>query len=290
MGKFSHILFVSDFDRTLTNSVDRVVEENVKAIEYFISEGGKFTVCTGRSHHMFRSKAPLVPTNAPLIMTNGAVSYDYGTETALFVHPAPPSAKQAAADIMANFPDARVELQCMQGHFVFGEDTARDQFMRDAGTPILRAPLDEVPEPILKIAVIGSVIKHATGHIDLFAKCSDDENRYYNRIIEFVTSMPYGGEFEVLRTAPRIVELQKKGATKGAAARELAEKLGRSVLVCAGDALNDLSMLREADVSFAPASASPEILKEDVITVAHCDDGAVASAIRLLDETESLLV
>ena len=44
MGKFSGKLFVSDMDATLLDSEHRISDENREAIEYFISEGGRFTV------------------------------------------------------------------------------------------------------------------------------------------------------------------------------------------------------------------------------------------------------
>lgn len=283
MSRFSDILLASDFDRTLTNMQDAVVQANIEAIKYFMSEGGVFTVVTGRSHFMFRDKAKLIPVNAPLIMANGAISFDYKTETALFMHEMPASSRRVAQDVMAAFPEARIELQCLDGHYVFGEDPVRDEFMARAHAVPKRVPLEAVPDPVLKIAIIGSVVRREGGKIDLFADCSDEENLYYESIMRFVAGQPYGGEYEVMRTAPRIVELQKKGVSKGVSARELAGKIGRHTLVCAGDAPNDLSMLLEADIAFVPASAVPEILSGGFNIGAHCNDGTIASVVEYLD-------
>ena len=49
MGIFTDYLLVSDFDLTLTNAEDRVPEANLRALAYFMEQGGAFTVATGRS-------------------------------------------------------------------------------------------------------------------------------------------------------------------------------------------------------------------------------------------------
>ena len=41
MGKFSDILLTADFDRTLTAPDSSIPEENLRAIEYFMAEGGR---------------------------------------------------------------------------------------------------------------------------------------------------------------------------------------------------------------------------------------------------------
>ena len=44
---FSDVLLTVDFDRTLTGPDSVVPQRNVEAIEYFIANGGAFTVNTG---------------------------------------------------------------------------------------------------------------------------------------------------------------------------------------------------------------------------------------------------
>ena len=48
MGKFDGKLLVSDMDATLLDREHRISKANREAIEYFISEGGCFTVASGR--------------------------------------------------------------------------------------------------------------------------------------------------------------------------------------------------------------------------------------------------
>ena len=71
MGKFDGILLASDFDDTLYGWDLRVPERNLEAIRYFTGQGGYFTVSTGRAHRTFAPFAPLVPMNAPAVLSNG---------------------------------------------------------------------------------------------------------------------------------------------------------------------------------------------------------------------------
>ena len=46
---FSDILLTVDFDRTLTGPDSKIPQRNLDAIAFFMENGGKFTVNTGRS-------------------------------------------------------------------------------------------------------------------------------------------------------------------------------------------------------------------------------------------------
>ena len=91
---------------------------------------------------------------------------------------------------------------------------------------------------------------------------------------------PLAGDPErIMTNAPHIVEAQCIGTSKGIAARKLAELFGRSVLVCAGDAKNDLSMLKEADLAYVPADGDSSLFAYGFRTAAACSDGAIASIV-----------
>ena len=77
MGKFGDILLVSDFDRTLTNKEDEIPQANLDAIADFMREGGAFTVATGQSVETHGKRYNRVPMNAPCIVFNGSVLYDF---------------------------------------------------------------------------------------------------------------------------------------------------------------------------------------------------------------------
>ena len=72
--QFSDILLTVDFDRTLTAPDSTIPRRNLDAIEYFMANGGAFTVNTGRSVPMYRPQKDRVPVNVPLLLYNGSAA------------------------------------------------------------------------------------------------------------------------------------------------------------------------------------------------------------------------
>ena len=81
-GKFSDYLLVSDMDATLLDDNHTISEENRQAIDYFIKNGGRFTVATGRMVEAVRAYMPNLHINAPAVLHNGAKIYDYEKDCA----------------------------------------------------------------------------------------------------------------------------------------------------------------------------------------------------------------
>ena len=66
---FSDVLLTVDFDRTLTALDSTIPKRNLEAIEYFMENGGTFTMNTGRSIPMaVENIFGVIPTNAPLLL------------------------------------------------------------------------------------------------------------------------------------------------------------------------------------------------------------------------------
>lgn len=276
MGKFDRVLFVSDFDHTLSDLHDRVPPENLEAIRCFMAEGGIFTIASGRSVPTLRPKAALVPTNAPCIVCNGAACCDYTSGVISDICALPEAVFPLIAALRERFPEERVELQTDTAHYVWGEDPNRDAYLRASGTPFRR---DMPPQPWLKIAVYGRF------HRPMFEGVGEATAEELARIGEIEAFARAWGEglCNAVRSGPRIVEIFSTRCSKGAAARALARRLGRPILACAGDAPNDITMLRAADFAFCPGDAEEQMLAlPGVIPVAPCGGAAVADALRRL--------
>ena len=93
---------------------------------------------------------------------------------------------------------------------------------------------------------------------------------------EALLRQEFGEYCEVFRSATRIIDIHAKGVSKKRSARELQQKLGRKILVCAGDGENDVSMLEGADYAYCPADG---VVADRYENVCNCDDGAVADVI-----------
>ena len=278
MGRFENYLLVSDFDRTLTNRQDSIPPENLAAIDAFLAEGGLFTVATGRSVPIFRDRARTLPINAPVIVFNGAVCYDFQRDLPLFCRSLPESCVAFVQRLGVNHPMLRIELQDLQFHYPVYTPPGTGQAHSHPDT-IRHLPAAQIPQPLFKILIIGPYTPSADSP-DFFVGCSAQEDRFYGEVLHFIAA-EYGSQCTAIRSAPRMIEVQPVSTSKGAAARALAHHLGRSRLVCVGDAPNDLSMLLEADLPFVPANAAKPLLEQFPV-VADCDAGAIASVISRL--------
>ena len=277
MGKFSDYLLVSDFDRTLTDRTGQIPNANLQAIQYFMDEGGAFTIATGRSLPMSRYRFAEIPMNAPLLVFNGAACFDMKTEQLLFCRPMSDDCMALMQHYEAACPDLRLEVHCLDKHYVFHADEYRDDYLRRQHTEFVHATWDMVPEPRVKFSLYSRRDR-------LFDITPDSEEGKRFSALEQEINRRGGGRYTAINSLPGMVEVQAAGTSKGLAARELAETLGRNTLVCAGDAANDLSMLDEADLAFLAADGDPRMQKRGYRLAAPCNDGTIADVIRQLEE------
>lgn len=271
MGIFSDILLTVDYDRTLTAPDSTIPQRNIEAIRYFIENGGAFTVNTGRSLPMAQAFIDKVPVNAPLLLYTGAVAYDVQREQITFLHEIQMDMWETVRELMELFPDLTVEVQALDKHYDFAPNPAWDAFSAH-NCAYATAEDGQDLGPFVKFALYGELRDVTVDH--LFHGSAEEISRMDRA--EELLNRRFGDKIAAFRAGPRIIDVQAKGISKGRAAQELKERLGRKILVCMGDAENDVVMLQGADYAFVPADA---ILKDRFPNVCECADGAVADVI-----------
>ena len=277
MGKFSNILLVSDFDRTMTDHQGHIPQSNLDAIRAFMDQGGAFTIATGRSLPMSRYRFEEIPMNAPLLVFNGAACFDLQTRQLLFCHPLPEDCLDLMQHYEQAYPQLRLEVHCLDKHYVFHGDGSRDDYLRRQKTEFVHATWDMITEPRVKFSLYSQRDR-------LFDITPDSEEGKFFLALERDVNERGGGRYTAINSLPGMVEVQAAGTSKGIAARELANRLGRSILVCAGDAANDLSMLDEADQAYLAADGDYRMMDRGYRTAAACGEGTIADVIRQLEE------
>ena len=269
---FSHILISCDFDRTLTAPDSTIPQRNLDAIRYFMDNGGAFTVNTGRSLPMSRALLERVPVNAPVILYNGGAAYDLEKEAFLFLNTIGLDPAETCARIREISGDLVVEIQGVDAHYNYVSDPGWLEFydanycparVIDTGTPV---------GPFLKMSIYGPLTSSTVS--SLFSGSEELAARYDD--VEQQLKATFGNQFSYARASRWMLDLNAAGATKGIAARELANRLHRPILVCIGDEYNDLTMMEEADFAYCPADGG---LADRYETVCGCADGAVADVI-----------
>lgn len=272
MGKFSDILLTVDYDRTLTGPDGRIPERNLEAIRYFMEEGGAFTINTGRSIPMSGEFRKKVPVNAPYLLYNGSAAQDPVTGELAFCHEIPLDPWETIRECMEMMPDLTIEVQGLDKHYRFAEDPSWDAFYEHNNVPHAAAQPGDSLKPFLKISILTGFGDVAVGKL---FEADLEEKQRIDRAAALMQER-FGDYCEIFRAGIRILDIHAKGVSKGRSARELQAQLERKILVCVGDAENDLTMLREADYAYAPADG---VVADRFENVCNCGDGAVADVI-----------
>lgn len=277
MGKFSGVLLASDFDNTLiyTEEALRTCGEvpplspgNRKALEYFMAEGGRFAIATGRALAAFLRHASSIPMNAPGIVCNGAALYDFQKGEYLEAMTLDALALERGQAVLDRFPEIAVEAYHINNviHAVRPNEVTRAH-ERLTQVRVAEAPsLLEVPLPLGKLLFEG-------------------EHSILAQAAAFLTEQGWQADYELIFSGKSLLELTARGATKGGMVLRLADRLGvsRENLFCAGDEANDISMLTAAAQGFAPANCIAAVRQCGATIVADARQDAMAEIIAILD-------
>lgn len=277
MGKFDGVLLASDFDNTLLYTeeslrtgtpVPPLPERNRKALEYFMAQGGRFAIATGRALPAFLRHAGDVPMNAPGVVCNGAAIYDFEKGEYLEAAMLDAAARDRGQEVLDRFPGVAVEAYHIDNviHVVRPNEISR-QHEHMTHADLTEAPsLPEVPLPLGKL---------------LF----EADHETLERVLAFLTEQGWAEDYELIFSVSHLLEMTIKGASKGGMVRRLAARLGISMehVYCAGDEANDLSMLQAAAEGFAPANASAVVRASGATVVCDAREGAIADVIAILD-------
>ena len=269
---FSDVLLAVDFDRTLTAPDSTIPARNLEAIRYFMENGGAFTVNTGRSAAMFKRIMPEVGANVPYLLWGGSAAYDHRTGEVTDVNVIDLDLDATMEQVRKAFPTLNVELQGIDAHYCFNAAGDWHEFYERQGFIHQDAAPGTDYGPFIKFSVYGEL--HAPKVADLYAG-TEEEIQLITDARQKLEEM-FGDKVDIFRPAPRILDIHARGVSKIKAARNLQHRLGRKILVCVGDAENDIPMLDGADFAFVPSDA---LLKDRYETVCDCASGAVADVI-----------
>ena len=278
MSKFNGLLLVSDFDNTLVYTEEAlqkcvdmppVSEENRAAIEYFMANGGIFSVATGRAKPAFETVVDGIPMNGPTVLFNGAAIYDFSRREYLVTAFLPDDVRPRIEEVVTDLPQVAVELYHDDNtiHALNANDVTRRHMHITHAPTIEVGSMDQVPAPISKA---------------LFST----EEAYLPELLAYLKAQPWYNDYELVPSAVTLVELTAKGANKGGMVSRLAQLLGvrRENVLCVGDHANDVSMLTWAGEGYAPANAIPLVLDTPGIhRLPDCRENAIAALIRDLD-------
>ena len=268
-GKFSGLLIASDFDLTFFDK-GFIPERNIEATRYFMENGGLFTISTARPVDSLERFLPMFSINAPAILSNGGVIYDYQNRRLLHACYLPPRALAAAREVYERFPGARIELFTATGVGIARELpilSEKEQSTRPQGNLIDIYSFDE---PVTRIVYLAE--KELTAEIADYVMSRSD------------------GEYGEIRSMNNFYNVMPNGVSKGAGLIRLAEILGIPIenTYCIGDDYNDVEMLKTAGVGACPENAVQAVKEICDIVVCAMNDGAVAGLIDYIDTIDAI--
>lgn len=270
MMDYTDILLTVDYDRTFTGRDSTVPQRNLDAVRYFMDRGGTFTINTGRSAVNFAKHIADTPVNAPFLLYNGSAAYENGQLSQCV--PMDVDMWGMVDLLYERFPELDIEIHGAQYHFLVAPTQKVIDLYTHLGWKWKIAQRDMDMGPFIKLCVYGQTQRPDFSEL---YNASPEELARFDALEETVRHF-YGDKVEIFRAAPRILNVHAKGVSKLNAARTLQNSLGKKLLICVGDAQNDIPMLDGADYAFCPADAD---VADRYPNVCSCDEGAVADVI-----------
>ena len=270
MALFSDILLTVDYDRTLTDHDGQVPQRNLEAIRYFMDNGGAFTVNTGRSLPQSAEVLQNVPMNVPFLCYNGGLAID--GKNIIFQHPIDLPLEETLREVCEEFPDLNVDLHGVSAHVGFQPTGCWETYYAARKCDYFLAGEQREYGPFMKFNVYGEL------RDDTFYQVFSGTPEEIARIDEAEKWIKetYGDKIVVFRAGARVLNIHAADVSKIRAARDLQNRLGRKILVCVGDAENDLPMLEGADYAFSPSDST---MAKYFPNVCPCGEGAIADVI-----------
>ena len=282
---FKDILLISDYDNTLTGEKHLVPQENIDAIRAFTAGGGAFTIGSGRGKREWYESFHHVPFNAPLVLSNGAFIYDTVGDRMLFKGTLTEAQKTLVKQLFLSLPNGAGGLiEVDEKSYIPDEIWETSAFHGFPGQPILHPPLDEIPDGWNKVSFMSPLPIYSAEEA---GKKKFDMNSLPTAEMDQVERHAAELGLHGIRSLPFMYEVPPEHTDKGTSARKLQKILGKKVLAAAGDAQNDLAMLRAADICFVPEDSllvHDGLVPENAVMCVRCEDHMIADVIRRLGE------
>jgi Cof subfamily protein (haloacid dehalogenase superfamily) len=237
-------LLAVDVDGTLVDRSLEIRPRNLAALRGLVGRGVKVVLATGRMFSSALPYAEAIGTEEPIICYQGAVVRSRDGELLVEYSVSPEHARRAVELSRAN--DLHVNLYHDDRFYVERMDSGARRYAE-----VSRMTPNQVPD-LMEIAGGGSTKV-------VFV---DDPERL--RALEPEIRRTFEPDCRVTFSLPEFLEVVNALADKGRALAFVCERNGIAPeeVVAAGDAPNDVEMLRFAGLAVAPSNAFPEALAE----------------------------
>ena len=265
---FSDWLIVSDIDGTLNNKARKLPERNKKAIERFVSNGGHFTLASGRNPQSMEKHFKNLPIKGtPAVVINGAGVYDFDKHEMIYFSAMNDEAMRLAVKAAKKFWMVDVIVVAKDIIYITGLGAFGKWFV----------VVDNLKHK--HIYDIAKVPKENWGKV-IFSGDPVSISRV-KKFFERTNS----SELTLMSSSVCSFEILAKNTHKGTAVLKLAEILGidNSHTGAIGDYFNDYDMLKTVGVPACCGQAPDELKEISEFVACHCNNGAVADFIEYIE-------
>lgn len=278
MGLFDGCLLASDIDGTLMVN-GAIAPRCVKKIEWFVREGGKFALSTGRSVGAVSAVLEQLPgLIGPSVVANGCMIYDYSSEKILMEKTLPEADCSIVEKIYERFPEIGIELHSGMKVLVLHrnqEIADHETYERLDCEPIT---LEDAKKLKWTKGLFASDEPNGLDPVKKFAEKLDTVGSHFINTVAMIDG----------RTR-HYYELIPQGISKATALESLHNfiDIKKGCYFAIGDYYNDLEMIRSADVGAVTSDAPDDLKAEADFIAGTAAEGAVADFIDHLSEIVS---
>lgn len=267
-------LYVSDLDGTLLQPDARLSERTIEMLNKAISSGKEVTIATARTPATVASILKGVEMHLPAIVMTGAAMWDCRTGGyRRMCHFDPESARQLI-DIYRRTDTSSyvftLENDMIDIYHVGGKlNELQLQFMAERKDSsfkrfhVTESGGEVLPADLSKVILLYTMLPDGKA-FSTYQQTKNVKNiraQYYHDI--------FGPEIGIL-------EAFSEKSTKANAVRALAKEIGAERIVCFGDNINDLPMMKIADLAVAVGNALPEVREAADIVIGSNREDSVA--------------
>ena len=266
-----------DLDGTLLNDAKEITEGNRQALDLALERGHGVIITTGRPLKSAMDQAHKLGMDRPgcyLIAYNGAVVYDWTSQTQIFARTLPLPTVEKVFDMV----NARGEhIQTYDTWEVLVEPRCDDPAVRrycsliGMDFRVINDVHKDLKEEPVKCLVINYAEQTELLKIQAWIRCNMAE------------------EVDCFFSCDQYLEVVPKGMSKGEAVKMLCAMMNIDICdaVAAGDAANDLSMIEAAGIGVAMANGTDEVkaVADYITTCDNNHDGIAEVVARFFGET-----
>ncbi|WP_010236698.1 Cof-type HAD-IIB family hydrolase [Clostridium arbusti] len=263
--KFKGYLLISDMDGTLIDDIGDISKENIKALEYFIKEGGIFTIATGRTMASAGRYLNKLTINAPIILYNGAKVHDYRKQQTIYELSLEEPVKEVVKEVKIYDSSLGLEIYCEENVYIYNPCRFTERFSKKGYEVYYN--IDNIWEKNwTKVLILG------------------EEDQLNSLEESFIDTF---GSVNLIRSGENYLEIIPRETSKGHAMVKLCKNLDIDLdkTIAVGDNMNDTEMIMKAGYGFCVKNGNEKLVKLAKYICPSNNDDPIKYIVNYLENT-----